>query len=233
MRTMRSIIAGLGVGLFLGAALAFVLVPLTPLLAQITQTQSFQRAPQPRSFQTQQTHYMRFVINFASCTPSTGLTCFVRVGAVPYNSFLTAVHWQTTTTYSGNSVSVLNIGLGVSAGATTVPNQLILAATNMITATTTQNLITNFVGSGVDAVGNAAVINPPPTILLTGGTQTSNLVVPATGGFDIYATITATTGYPTAGQTTIVLEYIAPNDGSCQPFLIDQAITAVAPFTAC
>ncbi len=37
------------------------------------------------------------------------------------------------------------------------------------------------------------------------------------GGFDVWATLTATTGAPTAGSAQYVIEFIAPNDGSCAP----------------
>jgi hypothetical protein len=212
-------------------------VPLTPLLAQIGagQIQGFQRAPAPRSFQTQQVHYLRFTVGAVSCTPPSGLACFVRVGVLPYNAFLTAIRWETTTTYTGGGVTAVGLTLGIStgSGATNVPGAQIMASAAIITAAAQPTLLTTFAGAGVSIVGAGATIPAEPTVLVSSGTQIPNLVVAPVGGFSIYATLTATTGYPTAGQTTVAIEYYAPNDGSCQPFLIDQAITNVAPFTAC
>jgi hypothetical protein len=233
MRNVRSIFAGFGAGLFVGAVLSLLLVPFTPLVAQIGggQTQSFQRAPQVRQFPTQQTHYLRFMLTFSSCTPPSGLTCYVRVGAMPYNSFITAIHIQTLTNWS--VVTTMAIGVSTGSGAANVPNGAIYGATAITTAGVEVTTTAAPLVGGLTALGNAAVINGPPTVLVSGGTQYPNLVVPTTGGWDIYATLLGTATYPTSGLTVVVLEYIAPNDGSCQPFLIDQAITAVAPFTAC
>lgn len=157
----------------------------------------------PREFSTQQVHYLRFTVNPTSCVPSS-LVCYVKVGSIPYNSFMTGIWAQTTTTWSGGSVSALTIGVGTTIAAT----QFLDPTTDLKTAAA--GAAKTFVAAnvGLAATGNG--------IAQSG----------SNGGFDVYALITATTGWPTAGSTTFVITYIAPNDGSCVP--VPLGSTAVA-----
>ena len=176
---LRSILVGLGLALMATAALALTVPPTYA----------------PREFQTQQTHYLRFTFNFNSCViPAAAAVCTVKVGAVPYNSFLTAVHWQIITVF--NPTTSATISLGTTATAATN----IKAALNVFTGqATTAGLDTAFAGAGV---------------LVTGASAAST---GANGGFDVYATYTtgANASQGTTGQITFIIEYIAPNDGTC------------------
>lgn len=152
----------------------------------------------PRQFQTQQTHYIRFSVNSNSCVYSS-LVCTFKVGNLPYNAFVLRIYSQTTTTWNaGTSASV---GLGVNSPAT---NLMASAA-----VTTAGNAVAQTVaaaGLGENVTGN-------------GATQTGQ-----DGGFDLNATITIVGALPTAGATQFVVEYIAPNDGSC----INQPLTGAS-----
>lgn len=180
-----ALLVGLGIGSFLvGPAALALVIP-----------QQFS----PRYFQTQQTHYLRFAINFNSCVP-VSLTCSFKVGSVPYNAFMVRAFTQTYTTFSGGGVTAFTAGFGTAA-----------ASANLMTATsvlTAGNAITQAIvagGLGTTVTGNG--------IASTG----------ADGGFDVWVTITATTGNPTAGAAVGILEYIAPNDGACAPVPIGSS----------
>ena len=73
---LRNSVAALG--MFLAS-----LATLSPALA-LTAPPTFN----PRMFQTQQTHYLRFTVNFNSCAFGTGLVCTAKVGNLPYNAFI-------------------------------------------------------------------------------------------------------------------------------------------------
>jgi hypothetical protein len=145
----------------------------------------------PRQFNTQQTHYLRFTVNFNSCVLASG-TCSVKVGAVPYNAFIVRAYQQIITPF--NSGTSDTVALGTSSGGT----QLV-ANTNSVHS----------------AAGSAA----PLTLVAPGITPTGNGTTPngGDGGFDIWAVYAQAGTAPTAGQDVIVIEYIAPNDGACQP----------------
>jgi hypothetical protein len=147
----------------------------------------------PRYFQTQQTHYLRFAINATSCVYVAN-TCSFKVGSVPYNAFMVRAFTQTYTTFSGGGVTAFTAGFG-----TAVASANLMTATSVLTA---GNAITQAIvagGLGATVTGNG--------ITSTG----------ADGGFDVWVTVTATTGNPTAGAAIGIIEYIAPNDGSCVP----------------
>lgn len=143
----------------------------------------------PRMFPTQQVHYQRFVVAFNSCN-YVSLVCSVKVGALPYNAFIARIFAQTTTTW--NAGTSASIGLG-----TVTPAVNLLASTAFTTAAAgaAQTVVAANVGLAV--TGN--------------GIAQSGL----NGGFDLFATITIVGALPTAGQTTFIVEYFAPNDGNC------------------
>lgn len=150
----------------------------------------------PRMFNTQQTHYLRFVFNFNSCViTAAATTCNVKVGALPYNAFLTTIHKQILTTFNPTTSATVSLNVtGAGAG--------VMAAFNVFTGqATTAATDTGFTGAGELVTGNSA-------------TQTG-----ADGGFDLYAlyTVGAAGSQGTQGAVVFIVEYIAPNDGSCAP----------------
>lgn len=171
---LRNSVAALGVFLMSLAAVA-------PAFA-LTNPPTFS----PRQFQTQQTHYVRFSVNFNSCVYS-GLSCSVKVGNLPYNAFVTRIYFQTTTTWNAGTSASIGVG-------TNTPATNIMASTAVTSA-----------GAGV---AGTAVIGETSTG--NGATPTGQ-----DGGFDVFATITIVGALPTAGATQLVVEYIGANDGAC------------------
>lgn len=187
MKFLNSLRSGV-VALVTSLALFGLLVaPLAPAFAQAVPPG--QRSFVPRVFPDQQRHYIRFSVNFNSCV-YVSLVCSVKVGAVPYNAFIVGGFVQTTTTWNaGTSASV---GLGT-----------VTPAVNLVAST------------AVTAAGNAAALTIVAAGLGLGVTGNGIAQTGTNGGFDIFATITIVGALPTAGATQYVLEYIAPNDGSC------------------
>lgn len=145
----------------------------------------------PRMFQTQQTHYLRFSVNSNSCV-YVSLVCSVKVGNVPYNAFMLRVYSQTTTTW--NAGTSASIGLG-----TVTPAVNLMASTAVTTAGNAVSQTVAAGGLGESVTGNGVAVS----------------TTAQDGGFDIFATITIVGALPTAGSTQFVVEYIAPNDGTC------------------
>lgn len=187
MKYLNSLRSGV-VGLVTSLALFGLLVaPLAPAFAQAVPPG--QRTFSPRVLPDQQTHYTRFTVAFNSCV-YVSLVCTVQVGALPYNAFVTRIYWQTTTTWNaGTSASV---GLG-----TVAPAVNLMASTNFTTAGNMTVGTVVAAGGGVSVTGN-------------GIAQTN-----AGGGFPLLATITIVGALPTAGASQVVVEWIAPNDGTC------------------
>jgi D-alanyl-D-alanine dipeptidase len=157
-----------------------------------------QRSFAVRSFPDQQVHYWRFTVNFNSCQlPAAAGNCSVRVGALPYNAFMLRATQQVTVAF--NSTTTDTLALGTTSGSGNIVAAQSTHAAGPAAALTLANPGLGAVGAGV--TGNGAA-------------QTAQLG----GGFDIWATI-AYTGATAAnaGQAIIVLEYAAPNDGSCAP----------------
>jgi hypothetical protein len=144
----------------------------------------------PRVFAPQQTHYLRFAINFNSCVP-VALTCSFKVGALPYNAFVVRAFTQTFTTFTGATTET------VSFGTTAATTTELMAATTVLTAGNAVAQTIAAGGLGVTVTGNG--------IAQSG----------ADGGFDVWARLTATVANPTAGAAVGIIEYIAPNDGAC------------------
>jgi hypothetical protein len=177
MRILRNLTAVVGIALSLLAAAS-------PSFA-LTNPPTFS----PRLFPTQQKHYLRFTVAFNSCT-YVSLVCSVKVGALPYNAFVTNGWFQTTTTW--NAGTSASIGLG-----TVTPAVNIRASTNDTTAAAGAAMTIVSANIGLAITGNG---------IAQSGTG---------GGFDVFATITIVGALPTAGQSTYIIEYVAPNDGSC------------------
>ena len=179
MRALRNIFAAVGLALATLAAVSLSVYALTnpPTFA-------------PRMFQTQQVHYIRFSANFNSCTLASG-TCSFKIGALPYNAWLSTVQQQITTSFNSGSTDTIAIGIS-SGGAQIVAAQSVHGA-----------------------AGDAAALTViHPGIVTTGNLATST---GADGGFDVWVTYASGGGAPTAGAAQYVLTYFAPNDGSCAP----------------
>lgn len=193
MRTLRNLVAAAGLAVvWLGAvSLAAFALTVPPQFS-------------PRIFQTQQTHYLRFVVNYNSCLVGAGTTCTVKVGALPYNAFLTTIHKQIITTFNPTTSATISLNVsGSGAG--------VMAAFNVFTGQSTAAVTdTSFTGAGELVTG-------------AGATPTG-----ANGGFDL--TVLYTTGAAasqgTQGQAVFIVEYIAPNDGTCTQ--VPLGSTAVA-----
>lgn len=182
-KLLRNILAAAGLALALVAVVA-----MQPALAQ--------RSFSPRIFPSQQTHYLRFTVNFNSCViPAAGTTCVVKVGTLPYNAFLTTIHKQIIATFNPTTSATISFNVtGAGAG--------VMAAFNVFTGASTAAVTdTAFTGAGVLVTG-------------AGAAQTGTL-----GGFDLYALYTtgAAGSQGTQGQAIFAVEYIAPNDGACLP----------------
>jgi hypothetical protein len=143
----------------------------------------------PRQFPTQQVHYTRFVVSFNDCTLVAN-TCSTRRGALPYNAYIMRASQQVTTAFNSATTDTLAL-------ATTSGGAQIVAAQTVHALTAGLPLTIVAANLGIAATGNG--------IAQTG----------AEGGFDIWAVYAQTGAAATAGAATIVLEWIAPNDGSC------------------
>lgn len=153
----------------------------------------------------QQTHYVRFSVNFNQCPLRAADTaCSFRVAALPYNAFLVSISKQIITTFNPTTSATIAFG-------TTGQGTDIMAAFNVFTGqATTAVYDTGFAGAGESVVGNGAA----PT-----GTN---------GAFDVYATYTvgAAGSQGTQGQAVFIIQYIAPNDGSCTTVPMGATATA-------
>lgn len=195
----RNAIGAVASGLFLFAALATTLV--VPAMAQPNPIGA--RSFSPRVFQTQQTHYLRFTVNFNSCViPAGAAVCGAKVGTLPYNAFLKSVVMDLITVF--NPTTSATIGLSTAATGATI-----LAAQNVFTGATLGTAGYVWCGTSCGA-GTFAGIGL--TVTGAGIAQTGTL-----GGFDVYAVYTtgANGSQGTTGAAVFVIEYYGPNDGNC------------------
>lgn len=159
----------------------------------------------PRTYPDQNTHYIRFTFNFSDCPLRAADTaCSKRVANVPYNAFLVSISKQIITTF--NPTTSATVALGTSGQATNV-----MAGFNVFTGqATTAAFDTAFAGAGELATG-------------AGATATG-----LDGGFDVYATYTvgAAGSQGTQGQVIFVIQFIAPNDGTCAPVPLGATASA-------
>lgn len=151
----------------------------------------------PRNFASQQVGYFRINANFNNVNGLpcvyVSLKCTVKVGALPYNAYIIRATQQIVTNFNSSSTDTLSLGL-----TSTSANELVAAQTVHTGAGNQSTLTVASAGSGVQVTGNSA-------------TQTGT-----DGGFDLYVQLVAgATPTATAGQAIVILEYIAPNDGSC------------------
>ncbi len=167
----------------------------------------------PRQFNTQQTGYFRIhvkangtsvIANGLACGPLTGGICVMRIGALPANAFVLRIYMQIYTNFNSAS-GTDQLGLGTSIAAT-VPT----TAVNLLAAVTVHS------GAGGSVAQTVVAANAGST--LTNGAQAQ---FGQNGGQDLYLEFNNASGAgPAAGEATLVLEFVSPNDGDC----IDTAI---------
>ena len=195
MRKLRTILGLVGVLVSATVALALTVPPTYA----------------PREFQTQQVHYFRVnaslgSINGQGCVLAAG-TCSVKIGAVPYNSFIKAITIYPVTTFNSGTTDTLAVGTATGSGN-------IMAATSVHTSATASVTTTTLAGFGLTVTGGATVL--ASSIAPTG----------SNGGFDIWVTYAQTGSVATQGQAILLIDYAAPNDGTCT--MVPLGSTAVA-----
>jgi hypothetical protein len=201
MRNIRNLVAASGLGLMLlaaaGPSVAQVIIVPPPPAPQP------QRRPTPRQYTEQMTHYIRTTLTVNMCgTPVAG-TCAVQLGtaSLPFNAIVTRVYLAVYTPWNSTTSDALTLG-------TSQANANELVATTM-------NLQTLGLATATLA---PTVVGPPPTgILATGHSPPASVLSGFNGGFDLWVKWVAT-GAPNAtpaGLASIIIEYIAPNDGNC------------------
>jgi hypothetical protein len=184
---VRAIVTGLALFVTSGVALALTTPP------------SFS----PRMFPSQQTHYLRFTINYNSCVLASG-SCTVKVGAVPYNAWILRAYQQIVTSFNSLSTDTIAIGVTSANG-----NELVAAQS---------------VHGAAGGATTLTVISTAAGTVVTGDGATSTST--SASGFDIWVKYAQTGTAPTAGTASYIMEYAAPNDGACSAVPIGS--TAVA-----
>lgn len=198
----------------------------------------------PRYFASQQTHYLRFTVNFNDCTLVSN-TCSVKRGAVPYNAFIKAAYLQAITAFNSATRDEVFITTATGAVATSVGGTA-GGSTGALIAASAPGCNANYpltynptaftqVGNGGAGcifgangpvattgagVGNGAGIGvlQVPLVSISAGVQATGEGDTATGGnggFDIWSQYFQAGTAATQGSMVWVIEYIAPNDGSC------------------
>jgi len=137
----------------------------------------------PRIFATQQTHYLRFTVNFSDPNVTTA-RLFARV---PNNSYIMAIDADVTTAFTS--------GATISLGASTTATEIMAASgsnASVAIGSTGITHVTAAAGLGVAVTGNSTY-------------QGAN-----SSGVPIYVKLAGTTA--TVGAVTFVLTYMPDND---------------------
>jgi hypothetical protein len=166
----------------------------------------------PRQFQTEQTHYLRFTVNYNDCVLVSN-ACSLKRGAIPYNAFVIRAYQQIITNFNSGTSDTIGIGTWASASIQPVAS----GGGGLI-------VLPQSVHSGAGGATTLTVYSGSAGIGSTGG---GDLAEGTDGGFDIYTLYVQASTAPTAGQAVYVIEYIAPNDGTCVSVPIGST-TAVA-----
>jgi len=191
-RLLSSVRLRLGVAAVLVALVAAFATPSVQVWAQTT-TRTDVNAPKvpPRQLDVQALHYIRTTLSFNMCTQTTN-ACAVKLlnGALPYNAIVTSVRVYTYVAFNSTSSDVLTLGISSTSANELVSSSMSVHATGEVDA----SLV-----SGIQAVTGG------------GATQTGD-----NGGYDLWVKWTAGAGNTaTAGLATIIIMYVAPNDGLC------------------
>jgi hypothetical protein len=192
---------------FIAAMFGLAVVSLTAFALTIPPTYA------PRQFQTQQVHYFRIfvtaltgtaaavgpTVNGYACGVLTTGVCVVKVGALPPNAFVLRINMQIFTNFnSASGTDQIGIGTSTSSAAPTV-------AVNLLAATSVHT------GAGGNVSQTVVTANAGST--LTGASQAQ---FGQNGGQDLWVEFNNSSGNgPSAGAATLIVEYIAGNDGSC------------------
>ena len=157
----------------------------------------------PRDFNTQQTGYYRINItatgtgisangNICIAAVASGGNCYVKVGALPVNAYLVRIYQGVGTAFNGTTTDTISVCVSTTANE-------IMNGTSVHTGAST------LVASEAFKSGGSG------TLLTTVNPQSG-----VNGGYDLYVKYTYTgSAIATAGQVVYILEYIAPNDGTC------------------
>lgn len=193
---MKKLFNRVGGGFLAGLALPLSLLATGVMALTIPATFS------QRMFPTEQTHYIRWVANFNSCTIPIAGNCSFKFASIPYNSYLLRVSQQVTTAFNSTTTDTLAVG-------TATGGAQVVAAQSTHAGTAGLPLTVVAANLGIAATGNG--------IAQTG----------TNGGFDLWTTMASTgAAAPTQGVAVLVLEYIAPNDGAC--VFVSQGTTSPA-----
>lgn len=202
---VSAVFSGLAIGLTIFSMAAFALT-VPPTFA-------------PRNFQTQQVGYIRILIgaqpgpgaapqgtataNGFTCVMAGGSTgCSIKVGALPYNSFMLRGSLQVLTAFNSTTTDTVALCVATACGAGTI----IMPATSTHTAANGAAVVLT---TGFGVGNNGSQVSPGTT----GWNQTQT---GGDGGFDLFVNFQSTgTNGPTAGQAVLLIEYAAPNDGVC------------------
>jgi hypothetical protein len=213
--------------LFVAATAALLCVASAAIALVVPQQYS------PRYFGSQQTHYLRFEVNFNDCSPvlitGTVYTCVTKRGALPYNAFLIRAYTQTITAF--NSTTADDILLVTGGGGTTAAAPPGVCGTALTLVAAGGGILCGAAGGTTGSIlaaypaasGNHGYTAAQGMQSLTFYTLASGLSATgggdtptgSNGGFDVYSQYASLGGLSTAGAAVFILEYIAPNDGSC------------------
>jgi hypothetical protein len=214
----------------LAAGVAFLGIVTAVGVAVAQQPQFGTRNPAPRFFPTQQVHYLRFTVNFNDCGlvavpgPGTTSTCSVKRGAVPYNAWIARIQQQIITNFNAGTTDDVAIGTLTGVCPTQANNGGI---TGGVCGATTGLIMQNTTVHSGAGGATAATVNAISAG--TNATGAGDASTGANGGFDIWTQYDTGGTAPTAGQVVYVIEYIAPNDGSC----VQPALGSVPTPNAC
>ncbi len=167
----------------------------------------------PRQFNTQQTGYFRIhvkaggtsvIVNGQGCGVLTAGVCLVKVGALPANAFVLRINMQIYTNFNSAS-GTDELGLGTSTSSATPTT-----AVNLLASTSVHS------GAGGNVAQTVVAARAGSTL-----TTSAQALFGQNGGQDLWLRFNNGSGVgPAAGEATLVLEFISPNDGDC----IDQPI---------
>lgn len=167
----------------------------TEALGQNILSSTAPRQPEPRQFPWQAVHYIRDTIAFNNCTIASN-TCppyKLAAASLPYNAIILRVAVAVHVAY--NSGTADNFTLGTDS----------TTATNLMSVTCSLHTL-GLTSCTVSSTNNVVL---GQTVTQTG----------ANGGFDVWLKYNQTGAAPTAGLASVLIEYLAPNDGLCTPFI--------------
>jgi hypothetical protein len=187
MRFLRNTIAAAGLALSMLAAAGTAFAQVIPSTSTTT------RQPSPRQFGTEQVHYIRSTLTFNMCVQSSN-ACKVKLANanLPYNAVVLQVRAIVYTAFNSTTSDVITLGT-----TSTNANEIVSSSMN--------------IHAQADVTG---------TLVSTHFNNTGNTVAQSgsNGGLDLWVLWTAGTGNTaTAGLVSLIVTYVAPNDGNCTP----------------